>query len=216
MAHLPAEKSNIAWFKLAEFVTRREKERAMGIYRLLVHSLSDEAFAAQLEGDLLLSFRDEKALECYVKSALLYERYGRAAQAAAVYEQLMVLQPHNGDYALKALMLYHQLGSDIKMLKVGKEAITAYVRQGLYEEALALCGSLQASVVTRAQLYQDLAYQVLSAKNDCVVWFEVITRTIDFLVQADDQALLTRFLTMISSLHEEAYQCAQEHLHKTC
>ena len=40
---------SVAWFKLAEFVTRKEKERAFGVYRLLSHSIADRAFAAQLE-----------------------------------------------------------------------------------------------------------------------------------------------------------------------
>ena len=58
MKHLPSDKYNVAWFKLAECVARGEKEKALGVYRLLVHSLDEPAFIRQLEGDLLLAFKD--------------------------------------------------------------------------------------------------------------------------------------------------------------
>ena len=67
-------KFNVAWFKLAEFVGRKEKERALGVYRLLSHSLPDDAFAAQLRGRFLMAFYDEKAVDAYVKAARLYEK----------------------------------------------------------------------------------------------------------------------------------------------
>lgn len=65
---------SIAWFKLAEFVSRGEKERALGIYRLLSYSITDAALNAQLEGDILIAFSDERALESYHKAILLYNR----------------------------------------------------------------------------------------------------------------------------------------------
>lgn len=74
MTMLPSETSNIAWFKLAECVTRKEKERALTILRLLVHSFNDPAFAAQLEGDILRAFSDEKAGESYRRAQQLYEQ----------------------------------------------------------------------------------------------------------------------------------------------
>jgi len=90
---VPTDKYTIAWFKLAEFVTRKEKERALGIYRLLVHSIQDEALALQLEGDLLLSFGDEKALEKYAKAAETYTNVGKYVQAAGIYEHCLALKP---------------------------------------------------------------------------------------------------------------------------
>ena len=73
MRHVPSDKYNIAWFRLAECVSRGEKERALGVYRLLAHSFGDEAFAHQLMGDLLLSFDDAQALavSCWRKAELL-------------------------------------------------------------------------------------------------------------------------------------------------
>ena len=77
MKQFSGDKYNVAWFKLAEFVARGEKERAMGLYRLLVHSFDDSAFAHQLEGDLLLSFDDTQAVEKYLEAAYLYETQDR-------------------------------------------------------------------------------------------------------------------------------------------
>lgn len=95
----PTDKYTIAWFKLAEFVTRKEKERALGIYRLLVHSLHDDALALQLEGDLLLSFGDEKALEKYTKAAEAYTNLGKHVHAAGIYEHCLALRPESTNFA---------------------------------------------------------------------------------------------------------------------
>ena len=85
MRHLPANKYNIAWFKLAECVSRGEKERALGVYRLLSHSLDDEAFVYQLEGDILLAFGDSLgAIQRYVYALQTYKRYTRFVEAAAI------------------------------------------------------------------------------------------------------------------------------------
>ncbi len=60
MKQVPSGKYTIAWFKLAECVSRGEKERALGVYRLLSHSLDDSALVCQLEGDIFLSFNDKQ------------------------------------------------------------------------------------------------------------------------------------------------------------
>ena len=74
MNQVVADKYNIAWFKLADCVARGEKERALGVFRLLSHSFDDPALARQLHGDLLLSFRDERAQEKYEEAVTALER----------------------------------------------------------------------------------------------------------------------------------------------
>lgn len=97
MTLLPSEKSNIAWFKLAEFVYRKEKERALGLVRLLSHAVPSPALVAQLEGDLLWSFGDEKALELYEKAARTYTHDGRASDAQMLYRQLAIMYKGTGN-----------------------------------------------------------------------------------------------------------------------
>jgi tetratricopeptide (TPR) repeat protein len=108
---------NVAWFKLAEFVSRKEKERALGVYRLLAHSLPDDAFAAQLEGDLLMAFYDEKAIDAYKKAARLYEKKGQLDHAALLYEQMLVLKPENKEFLVQALRLYELIPNNIKIAR---------------------------------------------------------------------------------------------------
>jgi len=87
---MPPEKSSVAWFKLAEFVARREKERAIAVYRLLVHALSDEAYSLQLGGDLMSAFDDaERARDFYREAARHYMATLRFFQAGCIYEKLI-------------------------------------------------------------------------------------------------------------------------------
>ena len=110
MRQLPSDKYNVAWFKLAEFVARGEKERALGLYRLLAHSFDDEALAHQLEGDLLLAFNDDGAVKCYVDAAKYYQKAHRFVQAAAVYEHILSLQPRTEMHILTIIDLYKSIG----------------------------------------------------------------------------------------------------------
>ena len=109
MKQQPSESYSVAWFKLAEFVSRGEKVRAMGLYRLLAHSLEDQALVLQLEGDLLRSFDDATALERYEHAALSYKASGRLMEAVSVYEHLIVLQPAQTLYRQAAVHLYTEL-----------------------------------------------------------------------------------------------------------
>ena len=98
--------STIAWFKLAELVTRKEKEKALSLHRLLSHSFEDKAYALQLEGDMLLSLEDPGAFNKYEQAAFLYKKENKLVQAASVYEHLLTLDPKNCD-VLKYLIKFY-------------------------------------------------------------------------------------------------------------
>lgn len=117
MKHLSQDKYTIAWFKLAECVSRGEKERAFGVYRLLSHSIENHAFACQLQGDLYFSFDDiEAAIAKYFDAAHLYEAEERYLEAAAVYENLLSLQPTIERYRERIISLYQRLHIPSKVL----------------------------------------------------------------------------------------------------
>lgn len=119
---LPLEKHNVAWFKLAEFVSRREKERALGVYRLLSHSLPSDAFAAQLEGDLLAAFYDkEKALEAYQKAAHLYEKSGQLDHVAHVCEQMLAIKPDDKEFLEQTLKYFERVQNSAKSVYYGRK-----------------------------------------------------------------------------------------------
>lgn len=95
MRYIPTDKYTVAWFKLAECVAKGEKEKAFGVYRLLMHSLEDKAYAHQLEGDLLGAFQDERALEKYEHAAQLYVANNRWKEAIALYEEIASMTVDN-------------------------------------------------------------------------------------------------------------------------
>lgn len=117
MKHLSQDKYTIAWFKLAECVSRGEKERAFGVYRLLSHSIENHAFACQLQGDLYFSFDDiEGAIAKYYDAAHLYEADERFLEAAAVYENLLTFKPNTERYRERIIALYQRLNIPSKVL----------------------------------------------------------------------------------------------------
>jgi len=115
MKQVPPDKYTIAWFKLAEFVARGEKERALGIYRLLCYSFDDKAFAHQLEGDILWAFNDSQASDKYFQAAQLYKQDNRHLHAAGVYEHLVTLHGDSIEYLQSLVELYTLLNDKNKM-----------------------------------------------------------------------------------------------------
>lgn len=110
MKQVVSDKYTIAWFKLAECVSRGERERALGVYRLLSHSIGNPAFEQQLEGDLYLSFHDtQTALIKYHEAVKLYRQAGRILEAAAVLEHIVTLDSSTFVHYQQLIELYHQL-----------------------------------------------------------------------------------------------------------
>ncbi len=98
--------SCVGWFKLAELVERKEKEKALSLHRLLSHSFEDKAYSLQLEGDILWSLEDEQAVDKYRQAAFLYKKEKKISCALAIYEHLLTLQPQNHDFLATLLRLY--------------------------------------------------------------------------------------------------------------
>lgn len=115
MKHIPSEKYSIAWFKLSECVSRGEKERALGVYKLLSYSIDDPAFLVQLKADLLLAFGDDMAIKKYLEAAWMYKKEQRFIEAAALYEHLLVLQPDVDDHIVHLIALYELLSFQKKI-----------------------------------------------------------------------------------------------------
>lgn len=118
MKHVSYEKQennySVAWFKLAEFVARGEKERALAMYKLLMHAVEDRPFSLQLEGDLLLAFDDVRALESYEQAADIYKKEERFIEAVAIYEHIVSLIPDKPSYRCALCSLYDRMGAEKK------------------------------------------------------------------------------------------------------
>ncbi len=82
-----------AWQAVAQAVTCKQKERALGIYRLLSRSFDNKAIAMQIEGDILLAFNDKPAaLEKYTQAAQRYQMQGDDIKARIINEHIELLQ----------------------------------------------------------------------------------------------------------------------------
>lgn len=110
-------KTNIAWFKLAELVARKEREKALNVYRLLSHSLEDKAYALQIEGDILRSFDTHDATEKYQQAAFLYRKEQRWVNAVGIYEHLISKDQGNLEYLIALIDVYAKLDWEEKCTK---------------------------------------------------------------------------------------------------
>lgn len=166
MKHLSQDKYTIAWFKLAECVSRGEKERAFGVYRLLSHSIDNHAFACQLQGDLYFSFDDiEGAIAKYYDAAHLYEVEERFLEAAAVYENLLTLKPNTERYRERIIALYHRLHIPSKVLYHRVKLIEQCVREHRWKSAFEQLAQLDDMVAPSevAAIYETVVFAALEA-----------------------------------------------------
>ena len=100
------QEKSLAWFKLADLIARGEREKALSVFRLLAHSLSDRAYVLQLEGDILWYLDDKSAVERYKQAAFLYQKEKRWVDAIAIYEHLLSQTPEAYELLAKLLIFY--------------------------------------------------------------------------------------------------------------
>ncbi|GAG97376.1 unnamed protein product, partial [marine sediment metagenome] len=129
-------KHSIAWFKLAECIAKGERERALGVYRLLSHSLNNTALAKQLEADLFLAFNDhQRALQLYKIAAQLYKQQQSLYEAAAVYEHMLTIQSDNEYIRTTVIELFDQLDITSKVAEHLKNAVRCALEQKKFDVA---------------------------------------------------------------------------------
>ncbi len=209
MTQTPSDKYTIAWFKLAEFVRNKEKERALGVYRLLVHSLSDEAFAAQLEGDLLLAFHDDKARESYIRAACLYEQEGKLTQAVAIYEHLLTLEPESFEYLVKVVQLYDHMKSEIKVVRCLASLVRLLLKRGCIEQAHTSIEECRVPDTRKILLHEQFVIGILAYPNyDKVLLDYHMTIVLDARKTEPSLQNLTLFLSHIAHLNPTVYATA--------
>ncbi len=205
------EKCNVAWFKLAEFVGRKEKERAIGVYKLLSHSLPDDAFAAQLEGDLFLAFNDEKALNAYQRSAYLYEKNDQIMHAAFVYEHMLGLRPDNKEYLIQALRLYGAIKNDVKIARCARQLVRLLIKNDSLEAHGELIENLACSIEYQWYVQESAVLALIEFHPDKT---EYISDYLAMIIRASDNKIdytqrLSLFFAKISSLNNLWYERAR-------
>lgn len=211
MRQVRSDKSNVAWFALAECISRGEKERALGVYRLLSHSFDDCALKVQLEADILWSFRDEGAIKKYQEAAEIFAKDRRHLEAAAVFEHVATLTPRSL-YVLDTLIqLYVALGQPVKALNhtltflevaaANKEV--SRMRDMVQQIELALEPAL------RVQLHQHFTLVLLKQDEPSHELILVsMKKAIDLLLMHNQSRSLQQFLSQIQALNQRYYQQA--------
>jgi hypothetical protein len=161
---IPQNNSSIAWFKIANLIERREREKALSVYKLMAHSLQDRAYALQLEGDILWYFEDipESCLK-YLQSAFLYRNAKRWLDAVSIYEQVSILDPNNCDALIYSVACYAQLAWEQKFKQQLDNAYDFILQNSVDEKlitnlikSLAEIGPEIDSVIFKSQLHDKL------------------------------------------------------------
>lgn len=212
MSQLQSDKYNIAWFKLAEFVSRKEKERALGIYKLLVHSLPTDAIAAQLEGDLLLAFHDEKALQSYTRAVELYERTEDYVKALAVCEHCLTLVPDSIYHIERSIRLYIMIGDKNKACqyadRLGKMLA---IKQNTERNAFLITDH---TIDHDCRLHIAHSF-VIESLNHNPSLFALVEKPLTFVLQsyaAESSKKLNSFLVTLESIDQATFSWATKYI----
>ncbi len=216
MKIISADKYNIAWFKLAECISRGEKERALGVYRLLSHSIKDKALVSQLEGDIFLLFDTiDQAEKCYYDAAQLYKQDGRVLEAAAIYEHLLTLFPKNQGYRRQIVDLYAQQNILSKVTYHTLQLIDSALQTNQCNQAIEYAQKLEEKGNTESctLAFQKLTLGLIEAKDiDQDVVAESLHKTIDYVLINENDGQLQQFLAKVRAIDSRWYQKASEHL----
>ncbi len=211
MRQFPSDKYNVAWFKLAECVARGEKERALGVYRLLSHSFSDPALAHQLKGDILWLFEDDNAINTYREAALLYTQNERFLQAAGVYEHLHTLHPKDHTFLEDLIDLYTTLHMSKKVERYSRQLFDVQMNVGELEQAVHALTRLDTvcKVYSTVNEHKKLLFALL--KKGEVSQKKLMSHAknvIEGLFHTNNNAELKQFLSQVQAVDNECYIAA--------
>jgi len=202
---------NIAWFKLADFISRGEKERALSVYKLLMHSVKDQAFSYQLEGDILLAFDDDEAIDRYHSAANLYKKNGNYKKAIAIYEHVALFK--NDLKILEALLDVYDALEDQSGI------INSFARFAILAVQLKDFGLL----INRLHVYLMMRNKALKAELYGYTFFALLFhdvenpqiemylfQALDLYVKVEDPHLLKRFMSKLKVSDDSFYKIAED------
>jgi len=212
MKQIPSDKYNVAWFTLAECVSRGEKVRAISLYRLLAHSIKDNAFTSQLKGDLLLAFRDDSAVDLYEEAAELYIKDNRQLEAAGVFEHLHILNRSNCRYIRSLIKLYHVLRIESKVAIYILKLFEALHENNNFEHAYDSIAQLeQACSFGCGTVQRKFILHLLQKKAKMSDVLELGKKLIESFYLDGLHEKLQEFLSEIEKINEDYYLIIFEH-----
>jgi tetratricopeptide (TPR) repeat protein len=212
--HEPVDKYTVAWFKLAECIARREKERALGVYRLLAHSFEDHAYRHQLEGDILYSFHDDaQALDTYKKAISLYIQDGRVLQAVALYEHIIGIS-FDPQLLGELIALCESCSLSDKKMRYQEMLVERYIQSKNVLAASALLQQMDKHTLCGHSFHIKVlcALMALPERMPPLLLYHV-EKAIDGLVgSADEQKALQQLLAQLEHTDSEVYEMAITYL----
>jgi hypothetical protein len=209
MKYLPSDKYNVAWFKLAECVSRREKERALGVYRLLSHSIDDQAFVHQLEGDILAAFGDlSGAVQQYQNAAELYKKDGRLFEAAAMNEHIFLLSDDKRLYAARLVKLYKELHIVAKAAEYAQELVKILIQTRMLDAATEAMDEWDEMAGPEYTVFerQKLVFAMIEyGRTPLKTMIQHAQKVIDAFLKTNDTQQLRRFLHDLELADAQVY-----------
>ena len=211
------DKHSIAWFKIAECVSRGEKERALGVYRLLSHSFNDSAIARQLEADIYCSFGQvEQAIALYLQTMELYHKSHRFLEAAAVCEHLITMCSDDLLLYREIVQLYISLAIVPKIRTYVQILVELFgQKQQWYEikNIIAECVRISDSS-GRALVYSDIIIAAHKAGCPWDVLASGIEQVLDDVCLIDNEKCLQGMLSLLQAHSDALYNHAVMYLTK--
>ena len=216
MKQVDSDTYSVAWFKLADCIARGEKERALGVFRLLSHSFDDSALACQLYADILRSFGDPNAIKKYQEAAELYRSRKQFLQAAAVYEHLAALESENLSFRLNMIELYQQLNIRSKVTQYVRELVQFLLQKDEWKKAIEIVMEYETAgdYEFTAKLHELMLFYLISA-DDVLPDTKLVhaKKAIDAWDALDDEQAITSFFSKLQAADEKLAVHAQEYWH---
>lgn len=213
MKLLSSKSHNIAWFKLAEFVARGEKERALSVHKLLMHSVADQAFAFQLEGDILLAFDDIQALVRYHQAADMYKQQKDYQKAIAIYERVDSLKKDRKNLE-HLLHLYCIIGDDAGMVHSFSRLVQHCLHEKTIEHAIDVLHaySFVSSDDLQVQLRSTLFFGILVHDATSAMLVTLLHQILELYVASMCSQTLTQFMAKLEVVDSKMHAMAQDWL----
>jgi hypothetical protein len=218
MKHMQSDKQTIAWFKIAECVSRGEKERALGVYRLLSHSFNDNAVAFQLEADIYLSFDEQhKAVDLYHHAIKAYQKTGRLLEAVAICEHLLTITPNDFLLRKNAIHLFKATGIGSKVAGHMRYLVEFYAQKNQWEEIKILIAECESfcDPLGRVTIYEEMIIVLHGKGEACGISMWCLEKSIDALLIADNERQVQEFLGLIQALDDSLYKHVTDYLKHT-
>ena len=214
MKRISPDKYTVAWFKLSEVISRGEKERALGMYRLLAHSLDNSAFAKQLEGDILLFFNDNAAYEKYREAVALYIHQERYAEAIMTYEHLLSIgvQPTQKQQT-DLVSWYCKLKQYDKARQRAEQMLNDGIKNKNWSDVtdiIMLVKTVLPFDTWLCAMQQHIIERAIELQADSTIVLPYITSFLTELVAANSAHAMHQLLTYLRTTNTDYYQKACE------